>query len=102
MLLANTPTPGDELFSGFYPVLHAKPKGQFQGGVANREVSATTQSCQTTRSDAANASSKASGPGHQSEPGLVWSLCLLWHCRKPAGVAESASVRDRLLAQDAL
>ena len=34
-------TPGDDLLSGIYALLHAKPQGQLQGGTAYREVSAS-------------------------------------------------------------
>ena len=94
-------TSRDDLFPGLYPLLHAQPKGQFQGGNAYREVSASAQYLPSTRPDAANAPLAGTRAGDQPQPRATGPLCLLRHCRELPGLAESAWVRGAVLAQDA-
>src|SRR5258708_7479719 len=93
-------TPGDDLLLGLYPVLHSQSERQLSDWIAYGKVTTATRADAVARPDAADAALVAPGTGESSQSNAPWSLCILWRCREPSGIATGPSGRGALLAQN--
>src|SRR5215471_16592527 len=82
-------------------VLHPQSERQLSGWIVYRKVTTATCAHAFTGSNAADAAFTAQGASGPPQSNASRSLCLLRHCRKHSGVAEGASGRGAVLAQNA-